>query len=105
MAAIHGRDARIQSCNFHSLGKNPNLCACGASGPVNHSQGELAMAIETIRTLVPAPVPMPRGALWAAAAAAWIWRAVQRIARRRPARHLSSPARRRAQLRAQPCGL
>lgn len=40
------------------------------------------MAVETIRTLVPPPVDMPRGALWAATAAAWIWHGVRRIAGR-----------------------
>jgi len=64
------------------------------------------MAIETIKTLVPRPVDMPRGALWAATAAAWIWHGVRRIARRRqPQRMSSPPARRRAHLRTQPCGV
>ncbi len=38
------------------------------------------MAIETIKTLVPPPVQTPRGAVWAAEAAAWMWRAARRIA-------------------------
>ena len=40
------------------------------------------MAIQTIRTLVPPPVEMPRGALWAAQAAAWTWCGVRDLARR-----------------------
>lgn len=44
------------------------------------------MAIETIRTLVPPPVHEPRGALWAATAAAWIGRAVHDLVGRRKER-------------------
>ena len=57
------------------------------------------MAIETIKTLVPPPVDMPRGALWAATAAAWIWRGIRRIARRDPRGF--SPFTRLAHLRTQ----
>ncbi len=40
------------------------------------------MAIETIKTLVPPPAEMPRGAVWAAAAAAWMWRAARSAVQR-----------------------
>ena len=59
--------------------------------------------IETIKTLVPAPVEMPRGALWAATAALWIWNGVRRIAARRRVQRISPPSR-RTRLREQPCG-
>ena len=49
--------------------------------------------IETIKTLVPPPVDMPRGALWAAEAAAWMWHGARRIVRRRPSPGHSSPTR------------
>jgi len=62
------------------------------------------MAIETIKTLVPAPVEMPRGALWAATAAAWFGRAMRRIARRPQPRPVAMRAR-RAPLRTQPSAL
>ena len=59
--------------------------------------------VETIKTLVPAPVEMPRGALWAATAALWIWHGVRRIAGRRRVQRIA-PTSRRARLREQPCG-
>jgi hypothetical protein len=56
------------------------------------------MAIETIKTLVPRPVGMPRGALWAATAAAWpfgaTWEAGIAAVATWPLRAIASLARR-----------
>jgi hypothetical protein len=48
------------------------------------------MAIETIRTLVPDAVDTPRGAVWAATAAAWIVRVVRDLTRRPKPRRVSA---------------
>jgi hypothetical protein len=61
------------------------------------------MAIKTIKVLVPAPVDMPRGAAWAAAAAVWIAVRVRRLSGRRAPQPVA-PRKRRARLRPQPCG-
>jgi hypothetical protein len=41
------------------------------------------MAVRIIRTVAPPPVPVPRGALWAADAAVWILAHLRRLRRER----------------------
>ena len=44
--------------------------------------------MKTIKTLVPAPVEMPRGARWAADIASAIWRGLEALGRARAQREL-----------------
>ena len=67
------------------VGVNPKLRAIEIPGVSAFTDKETVMTSTAVKVLVPPTAEAPRGALWAAAAAAWLWQTVRRSSRKETA--------------------